>query len=67
MGTAWVGRGWDEACSLAEEPLHVVWFLAGPALGSDLLLPPTAAPSVPWVHHAYFGWVDFLGWILGRL
>ena len=42
-----------------EEPWYVGLFLAGPALGLDLLLRPTAVPSVRWV--------DFIGLILCRL
>ena len=73
----WVGSLWLDECEepsaakfRAEERWYVVWFLAGPALGSDFLLPPTASPSVRWVHHVYIGrfeWVDFLQWILGWL
>ena len=56
----WVGLLWLDECEepapaqfRAEEPWYVVWFLAGPALGSDLLPPPTAVPSVRWAHHGY--------------
>ena len=48
----WVGSLWLDECEepaaakfRAEERWYVVWFLAGPALGSDLLLRPTAVAA----------------------
>ena len=48
---------WEEsppAKFRAEEPWYVVWFLAGPALGLDLLLPPTASRSVRLSYHELY-------------
>ena len=55
----------------AEEPWYVVWFLAGPALGSDLLF---LLPRRPLCAGLIFDWVDsrglvncenaFSGWVL---
>ena len=57
----WVGLLWLDECEKpapakfrAEEPWYVVWFLAGPALGLDLLLPPTASRSVRLSYHELY-------------